>query len=354
MFSGKTRIYEGEVNDKCTILVADIGGTNSNFGLCQIVNGKPRLATSYHIKSKEINDFSLVMKNIVDYFQTTYHVKITSCCIGAAGVIYADNSCKPTNLPFTIRTDLIQQITGLSIIVLVNDFQVIGYGIDSINPADIVQVHQGDAQLHANKAIIGAGTGLGKSIMYWSWCDKRYTPVTSEGGHADCVMYNLQEFDCMHFIQRHEQRYCPLSWEEVLSGNGIRRLYSFFYALCVPELNYTPIGTPYEMRPDEIFKEKDRDIACNKTVTFYTKLYARCAKNFALDALALGGLYIAGGIAANNIPLFQQPLFVEEFVNCSKHEQLLAQLPLYVIADYNVSLYGAAAYLLLHGYISVA
>ena len=79
----------------------------------------------------------------------------------------------------------------------------------------------------------------------------------------------------------------------------------------------------------------------------YARFYARCAKDFALNALAVGGVYIAGGIAAKNLPMFELPAFMKEFVNCGKQQALLQEIPVYVITDYNVSLYGAAQYMIL-------
>ena len=99
--------------------------------------------------------------------------------------------------------------------------------------------------------------------------------------------------------------------------------------------------------PDEIFNNRDKDENCHKTFALYTIFYARCAKDFALDALALGGVYIAGGIAAKNLPLFLESSFMKEFVNCGKQQELLQQVPVYIITDYNVSMHGAAAYMLL-------
>jgi glucokinase len=40
---------------------------------------------------------------------------------------------------------------------------------------------------------------------------------------------------------------------------------------------------------------------------------------------------------------------MDEFLNCGKQQELLKQIPVYVITDYNVSLYGAAEYMRLEG-----
>ncbi|HXW85866.1 MAG TPA: glucokinase, partial [Candidatus Bathyarchaeia archaeon] len=206
---------------------------------------------------------------------------------------------------------------------------------------DLVLVNAGTAREKANKAIVGAGTGLGKTILIWHTELDRYIPSASEGGHGDFSPQNQQELDFIEYIRTSEKRQCAISWEDVLSGNGIKRMYHFF-----KKIDSSP---GYSPQPDDIFKSRIQDDNAEKTFELYTRCYGRCAKNFALDALALGGIYIAGGIAAKNLPLFQLPIFMNEFINCPKQQKLLEKMPVYVITDYNVSLYGIANYLIAEG-----
>jgi len=323
------------------ILGADIGGTNSNFGFFRMHHDKRMLCFSWHYKSQKITDFTHLIKNLLDQVHQKYGIVIKYACFAAAGVVIPEQDfCKPTNLSITIDSaDLIANTTLVCAPIL-NDFAVIGYGIDLIAPKDLLQVHAGTEYPQGNKAILGAGTGLGKSILRWLDAEKRYVPVASEGGHADCALQTHQELAVIDFIQKEEGFHCNISWEDVLSGNGIQRLYRFFSA-------YNGIHDATSLPPDEIFARRNDDKRAWQTCALYTALYARCAKNFALDSLSLGGLYIAGGIAAKNTQLFELDPFRKEFVNCGKQDQLLANMPIWVIADYNVSLYGAAQYLIL-------
>ena len=70
------------------------------------------------------------------------------------------------------------------------------------------------------------------------------------------------------------------------------------------------------------------------------KFYARAARNFALDTLARGGLYIAGGIAAKNRDSFSD--FMTEFVKNEVYKELLSNIPIYLITNYDISLIGSA------------
>jgi glucokinase len=327
------------------ILGADIGGTNANFGIFQVQNGRPILLLSLHAKSQQIKEFPPVVKDLLTLLQQTYGITISHTLFAAAGVISPGRDySRPTNLSIIIDAADIKKTTGLNCVYVVNDFEVIGYGLDLIAPKDLVFVNKGVAREYANKAIIGAGTGLGKCIMMWERDRKRYVPIASEGGHEDFAVQNSLELELVEFIQHKEKRSCNISWEDVLSGNGIQRIYQFFHARSNDGHDATREQIPH---PDEIFNARNHDKHSQDTFTLYTKLYARCAKNFALDILARGGLYIAGGIAANNLEMFQLPQFMHEFVNCGKQAKLLKEVPVWVITDYNVSLYGAAAYLLI-------
>lgn len=331
------------------IMVGDIGGTNSNFGFFLSGDTNFKLVFSMHFKSRSITDFPLLINDILLYVKQRYEMKIVQSGFAAAGVVSEDwDYAKPTNVNIVIDSREILARTGLNCAFVVNDFAVIGYGLDLIHPHDLVLVNKGKARDRANKGIIGAGTGLGKCTMNWNKYVGRHIPVASEGGHADFAVQNQLELDLVEYIKKQESLSCAISWEDLLSGLGIERMYTFFCSRNhgIPSAASMGKRGPH---PDEIFNSRMEDDHAWNTFELYTKIYARCAKNFALDALALGGIYIAGGIAAKNLPLFKLDCFMDEFVNCGKQREILSAIPIYVITDYNISLYGAAHYMKLEG-----
>ena len=346
MFTFKERTYVATIpRDVEAILAGDVGGTNCNFGIFQLVDGELSLLFSVHFKSQEITNFTDVIKQVLAHVQTAYQITIKKACLAAAGVVDPERHySKPTNLPFIIDTQEIKKASGLACVMLANDFEVIGYGLDRIDPKDLVKVKEGKEKQKANKAILGAGTGLGKCILLWDHHRGYYVPVASEGGHADLAVRSELELELIAFIQNLEHKSCAISWEDVLSGYGIQRLYKFFRHKN-KKIKANEFLEKNGLHPDEIFNNRHLDQHSWNTFELYSSFYARCAKNFALDALALGGVYIAGGIAAKNLHLFEQQGFHDEFINCGKQQQLLQDIPIYVITDYNISLYGAAEYL---------
>ena len=209
-------------------------------------------------------------------------------------------------------------------------------------------INKGKNRDHAHKACIGAGTGMGKAALMWNNGAKRYIPIASEGGHSDCSGQSAADIRLFEFIKNITKQE-TVSWENVLSGSGIQYIYQFLGTeRAYPETEMSKEIAEHRFEPDKISLFSKEDLRCNDTFLLYARFYARCAKNFVLDVLALNGIYIAGGIAAKNISVFHNPVFMEEFKKNGKHSKLLSEVPVYVIADYTISLYGAFEFMRLH------
>ena len=70
-------------------------------------------------------------------------------------------------------------------------------------------------------------------------------------------------------------------------------------------------------------------------------IYARCARNYALDSLSLGGLYISGGVSRKNPSLFNAA-FIKEFMDHDIYKDILKLIPIYLIKNPFVGLLGAS------------
>ncbi len=338
----KEVLYVESIDTASTfLLVGDIGGTNSNFGIFDIKKESPILVLSLHYKSKDVLDFTALMKQLVDYLKDHYTITCTRACIGAAGIVYPQRvTAQPTNLHIEINTHAIEKATGLKSVFLINDFEAVALGLELLPAHDIIRINQGVHRQHGNMSFLGAGTGLGKSIMVWDRGIKRYLPVASEGGHADAALMGEFEFAFSQFIYDTSIT-CPVSWEMVLSGKGIQMIYRFLGTRKqYPITESSREIELHDFNPDKISHYAKLDERCKDTFDLYIRFYARCAKDFALEVLSLNGLYIAGGIAAKNSAMFLDPQFMEEFRKCGAQSRRLATVPIFIIGNYNVSLYG--------------
>lgn len=351
MISGlKEMVYGPLPKNGILRLVADIGGTNGNFGIFDRSDPVPRLIMSFHIKTATIVDSTELIAELIDYLRTTYSMRIIEICIGAAGIVRRDRLMATlTNAPITLDAHAIATAARVERVLLINDFEAAGLGLDSLPAASFSIINKGGDHRQANRACIGAGTGLGKVVLIWHTHCHSYVPIASEGGHADCSAQDSRDMALFDFIKAEKGMGCPISWEEVLSGRGISWIYKFLGTIASYES--TAITTEiaeHQFQPDRISAYAQKDSRCADTFAYYSTLYARCAKNFALDVLARGGVSLAGGIAAKNVSLFKDPLFMQEFTRCGRYSKLLADIRVQVVLDYNVSLFGAHRFMQLH------
>ena len=341
----KTRIHQPEFEVgqfEGFVLGGDVGGTNTNIGVAGVKDGKAALLYSAHFESKRL--FSLVpaIREALDYGREKYAIDVGRGVVGVAGPVTDPRRAKPTNLPWTVDAEEIRREFGFDEFRIENDFMILGRGIESLKEADLFSAKGGEPAFGDGRAVIGAGTGLGKAILVYD--GKRYRPVPSEGGHADFPVQDQFDLDLADFIRG--GRDTPASYEDLLSGRGIEGIYDF--------LREKRGGTEKTGRTEKtgeikdavdraaaISKRRTTDPLCRDTFAVYAKCFGRCAKNFVLEALATGGLYIAGGIAAKNREVFASTEFSTEFLNAEKQRPLLERTPVSVITNYDVSIIGA-------------
>ncbi|MBY0109707.1 MAG: glucokinase [Candidatus Babeliaceae bacterium] len=326
------------------ILVADIGGTNANFGIIDLMQGEYKLLEYYKQPSQEIVNFSKTLQDLIEKIAAERHIRFSVIVIGVAGFLCGkQHSIKPTNLPFTLNKSDLMRVTGVSEIFIINDFISVACGYHLVE--NTFSINQIPIKQHGQKAFIGAGTGLGQSYAVWSNTFKEYIPMASEGGHTDFAPRDSFDHELVSFIQEKEIMTLPISWENVLSGKGLRYIYEFLgqnnrYRATEMSREIDQSG----FKPDYISRYSEYDERCKQAFRYYLTYYARYAQQVALQAVACGGLYIAGGIAAKNKKMFQDNYFLIQFTNHTKHKTLLEKIPVFLIQDYQVSLYGGAYY----------
>jgi glucokinase len=330
------------------VLGADVGGTNTNLGVSGVRNNKPVLLFSLHFRSQELKSLTPAINETLRYAREKHGIRLGRACIGAAGPVSANHGyCRLINAEWSINAREVLKKTRLRSLFIINDFEAVGYGVNLLNPkirGDVLTVRKevSHGNSKTTRAVIGAGTGLGKNILVYDDRYKAHIPVPSEGGHADFPAQNEFELKLIEFIRGYRRLREPVNYEEVISGRGIEAVYEFLKSTG----KYKP--TRYTREIDEsgdktplIAGYRNRDAACREAFRLYTTYYARCAKNFVLDTLASGGLYIAGGVAAKNPEIFKTKEFIKEFENAYKQTEILKTIPIYVILNHNIGLYGS-------------
>jgi glucokinase len=316
------------------VLVGDVGGTNCRLAVFGIKGKHFKYIFSLESYSKVVKRFSEIIGTTLEEAYDDYGIKLTKCVLAAAGPVHG-GVCNITNLDWKIDCKKILANTMLKKLYLINDFQAIGYGIEPlerINPESFLILKEGKQIEKSVKSLLGAGTGLGTGFLIYDDKKSHYRAMPSEGGHQTFSPVNNEEYRLAESVKKKLKRE-QVQVEDILSGPGLVRIYEFLKKQKV------------RITPEEIAARYDKDKNARKTFEIFTRFYARVAKNFALVTLPYAGMYLAGGIIAKNIDRFDKHIFIDEFTKHQTHCNVLKDIPVQIITNYDISLYGAVNYL---------
>ena len=321
------------------VLAGDIGGTKT---LLQIAEGKAGRCRAVREQRFDSASYDSLSSIIHEFLKQEKNKKITAVCFGIAGPVKTTargQSVKVTNLPWEIHSQELKRRFKFPQLRLINDFQAVGYGIEALGAKDLVVLQPGEPVGHGPRAVIGAGTGLGQGILIWNL--DHYDPVATEGGHANFAPVNEWQIELTRYLLRTIGR---ASWELILSGHGLVRLYTFFKER--GEFPETPALSAAMKNGDAaaaITKAalEQNDGLANQTMDLFVDIYGAQAGNLALTAGATGGVYVAGGIAPKIISRLTDGRFMRAFLNKSKMKSYVEVIPVQVVMNPNVGLMGA-------------
>jgi glucokinase len=317
------------------ILAGDIGGTSTRLGLFEVhAHGvEPIRTQSYHSA-----DFPGLDK-IALTFLGDERSQIDAACFGIAGPVRHGHVTGP-NLAWEADEGSLARELNITNVKLINDLEANAHGLPALNPEDMVTLQTGAPDAQGNRAVISVGTGLGEAGVYWN--GKAHLPFACEGGHADFAPRNELESALLTFLHGKFER---VSYERVLSGSGQFLLYEFLRD--VKKRPETPVVAGRMQSADPAAVITKAGLAgecplCREALDWYVSLYGAEAGNLALKMMAIGGVYIGGGVAPKIIQKLQEPIFLNSFLAKGRMRSLLAGMPVRVIIKDTTALLGAA------------
>ena len=317
------------------ILAGDVGGTKCNLALFSEKNGVLTPVYRQRFPSKGFATFDLIVKEFARMAEP--HLAgdpVLAAGFGVAGPVI-DNHVRATNLPWTVDARVLANELQVGKIVLMNDLGATGHSIEHLPPEEFCVLNAGKPEPGGTRALLAAGTGLGQSILVWD--GERYRIVPSEGGHSDFAPHSDQQIELLRFMRR---RYPQVSWELILSGRGFRTIHEFL----APEVKHASFEDPDADPAPEITQKGLAKTCpvCVETLDLWVSIYGAEAGNLALKVLALGGVYVAGGIAVKIIEKIKDGTFFKFFKDKWHFENLLANIPVSVVLNESAPLLGAA------------
>ena len=327
------------------ILAGDIGGTKTLLQIadCQEGGKTGHVIFEQRYESARYPDFMPMLKEFIQAAGWAAGRHINAACFGAAGPVEQNpsgQSVKVTNLPWQLDSKALGAELGFDKILLINDFQAVGYGIEALGREDLVDLQDRPAVPHASRLVIGAGTGLGIALL--ASRSGGYDVLPSEGGHAGFAPSDPLQVALLEHLTK---RFGRAGYEKILCGQGLVNIYEFLRSRS---------RVSNDALPQHLVKDGDLPAAIttlalsgiDKTaqvaVDLFIAIYGGYAGNLALVTLSYGGVYVAGGIAPKLIERISAGGFIRAFINKGSMSHLLEKMPVRVVMNPKVGLMGAA------------
>jgi glucokinase len=329
------------------ILAGDVGGTKVHLALYSFAGGKLKGIRDQKFPAHEFASLDDVAKKFLaanaggDSSQAQGD-PIVAACFGCPGPV-RNGRLKLTNLPWSLDAHDLAKSLGIEHIFLINDLEANGYGVPELAAESIVTLHEGDAAGVGHRGLIAAGTGLGQALLIWD--GKAHRPIPSEGGHCDFAARNDREIALLEYLRKTLNG--RVSWERVVSGLGIQNIYAFLR-------DVEKMEEPEWLR--DRMKAEDPNAAigqcaddgssplCYETMQMFASAYGAETGNIALKVLALGGMYLGGGIAPKALKTLNGGGFMQAYLDKGRLSPVLESIPVRVILDDTCALLGAAAF----------
>lgn len=318
------------------IIAADVGGTKTRLGFADVDEPDNILYEARYL-SAEFESFEPMLHNFltgcraaVSKFETA---TIDALTLALPGLV-SETSANLTNLPWIIKKQLLIDTFGIKNVYFMNDFQASALGTAQLLERDRIILHPGNTdsdnlKKNTTRVTVGAGTGLG---VAWTQDDRQGDKVSTcaydtEGGHIDFAPVDDIQIRLLQFLQK---RHGHVSYERILSGDGLVMLYQFFTNKQCDDIS-----------AEWVNKQSVNDQSADDALSLFVKIYGAYIGNIALLYKPYGGIYITGGIAAKILNKMQSAEFINGYLNKGRMRSLVEQIAVYLVTNERVGMLGA-------------
>jgi glucokinase len=321
--------------DKTVVLAGDVGGTKTMLGLFSKGTKRPATLAVETYPSKEAPD----LESILERFLALHPLPLKSACFGVAGPV-TDGRSKVTNLPWDLSETRLKERFYWPHVSLINDLTALALAVPLLSAPEFSSLNEGKSAPKRNIALIAPGTGLGEALLVYH--NGRHIPVASEGGHTSFAPNNEAEVRLWRYLN---ERFGHVSKERVLSGPGLFNIYSWLKESGRFEEPAWLTKSIQEQDPAQAISEAAISSAhplCVETLEVFVSILGAIAGDLALTGMAMGGVYLGGGIPAKILPKLKGPGLMRAFTNKGRFGDLLARVPARVILNEKANLLGSA------------
>jgi len=318
------------------LLAGDVGATKTILGIYSAEKGPQEPLAQATFPSSQYPGLAA----LVSAFLAEAKLDVEDACFGVAGPVI-DGQATISNLPWRVDQAGLKKELKLKSVILLNDVEATAHGAPLLKPAELHCLNKGEEIKGGTKAVIAAGTGLGEAFLFWDGA--RYQAHASEGGHADFAPTNALEDDLLQHLR---DLWGHVSYERVCTGMGLPHIYAYLRESGYAEepgwlaQQLAETDDPTALIVDAALAQRAK--LCTDTVNLFCSVLGAEAGNLALKAMALGGVYLGGGIPLRIIAALGKGPFMEAFCHKGRLSKLMARIPVDVILDPKIALIGAA------------
>ena len=318
------------------LLAGDLGGTKTLLGLFrQTGTPRPDVVVTHEFATLDFPDAADILTAFFKEAGVDPEA-IDAACFGVPGPVI-DQRVQPTNVDWAVDARELQTKLGLKRVHLLNDLEAMAYVVPVLRDDEVLVLQKGTRNPEGNGALLAAGTGLGQALLVN--VDGAWRPSPSEGGHVDFAARTPREIELLQELIR---LYGRAHTEHIICGPGlinVARFTSKGRSFVFQEGD--PVDLPARITDAAL---EQRCPHCVEALDLWIGAFGAASGNFALSALATGGVYIGGGIPAKILPAFETPTFITAFNAKEPLDGLLRDMPVSIILNRHAGLDGTAVF----------
>ena len=326
-----TRTGEPAHTREGRFLAADVGGTHARLGLIAPVakGGRPEILAYRTYRCADHPH----LEDIIRCFYQETGVQPRELVLACAGYMHA-GSVINKNLAWPVMPQAMKEALGLDSVTFLNDLEALAYAVGHLpgHKATILKAPMASTPESGPIVIVGPGTGLGAAVWFPGSAP---SVMTTEAGHTQLAARVGIEQQVLAQLAQADSH---VSYETVLSGPGLHRLYT---ALCAIRDRYPSLGEPAAIASAAL---ADDDDVAREALTLFCGWLGSFTADLAMLYGATGGIYLAGGFLSSMVDFMQRSPLVDRFLDKGVMRPFLQKVPIRVMDHDRHGVIGAASW----------
>jgi len=301
-------------------IAADIGGTNSRFGLYdQHVGVEPPVRTANLATAAAADAGDLVAE-----FAGSDGFEALSLAVAGAVV---DGHARGSNLPWDVHEQALRDRFACPVRLL-NDLEAIANFVPHAGTGEMETLQAGHPVAGGPIGVIAPGTGIGEAMLFAG--DGGYRAMPAEAGHIDFAPNDARQDAWLAHLRADHGH---VSLERACSGKAHSELAANddVAAQIASAVDAAPAITQAAL--------DDACPVCAVTLEMFVDILGAAAGNLALQIVATGGIVLAGGIPPRILPALRQERFLRAFTHKGRFAE---RTPVAVLLNESAGVTGAA------------